>query len=165
MRKLIYKAKNSLFTLLAYLISKNSNVFNCRINGYCKFLAYVEFGRNNHFNGCKILGKGRVKIGDNFHSAENLIILTTYHNYKGNALPYDHSMINKDVIIGDNVWIGLNVIILGGVSIGEGAIIQAGSVVSKDIEPLGIAGGNPAKIFKYRDFEHYSNLKVQNKYL
>ncbi|MCT1532637.1 acyltransferase [Sphingobacterium daejeonense] len=165
MRKLIYKAKKSFYTFLAYLLSKNSNVFKCHINGYCKFLADIDFGKNNHFNGCKILGNGKVSIGDNFHSAENLIILTTYHNYKGNALPYDHTIINKDVSIGDNVWIGLNVIILGGVKIGEGSIIQAGSVVSKDIEPLGIAGGNPAKVFKYRDLEHYSNLKGLKKYL
>lgn len=145
--------------------SRNSQIFKCYINGYCKFLAEVQFGKNNHFNGCKILGKGKVIIGDNFHSAENLIVLTSFHNYKGESLPYDHTVISKDVIIGENVWVGINVIILGGVSIGEGAIIQAGSVVSKNIEPLGIAGGNPAKVFKFRDSEHYSLLKSRNKFL
>lgn len=73
-------------------------------------------------------------------------------------------MITKDVVIGDNVWLGINVIILGGVTIGEGAIIQAGAVVVKDIPPLGIAGGNPAQVFKYRDIEHYKKLKREKKY-
>ena len=50
-------------------------------------------------------------------------------------------------------------IVLGGVTIGEGAIIQAGSVVVKDIPPLAIAGGHPAVPFKYRDKEHYYRLK------
>lgn len=49
--------------------------------------------------------------------------------------------------------------ILGGVTIGEGAIIQAGSVVIFDIPSLAIAGGNPAKPFKYRDKKEYENLK------
>lgn len=83
---------------------------------------------------------------------------------RGGAIPYDDTVITKDVIIGDNVWIGVNVIILGGVTIGEGAIIQAGAVVVKDIPPCGIAGGNPAQVFKYRDIEHYKKLKAENKF-
>lgn len=47
---------------------------------------------------------------------------------------------------------------------GEGAIIQAGAVVVKDIPPYAIAGGNPAKVFKYRDKEHYETLKAQGKF-
>lgn len=61
-------------------------------------------------------------------------------------LPYDTSYVDKDVTIGDCVWLGNNIIILGGVTIGEGAIIQAGSVVCKDIPPLAIAGGHPATV-------------------
>jgi acetyltransferase-like isoleucine patch superfamily enzyme len=63
------------------------------------------------------------------------------------------------VVIKDNVWLGHGVIVLGGVTIGEGAIIQAGSVVVKSIADLGIAGGHPAKIFKSRDKKHYLDLK------
>ena len=48
---------------------------------------------------------------------------------------------------------------LGGVHIGEGAIIQAGSVVVSDIPPYAIAGGHPAKVFKYRDIDHFEYLK------
>ena len=68
-------------------------------------------------------------------------------------------------MIGDNVWIGDRVIILGGAVIGEGAIIQAGSVVIGEIPPMAIAGGHPAKVFKYRDMGHYIKLKNEGKFL
>lgn len=121
-------------------------------------------GKNPNFNGLKIRGHGRVTFGDNFHSGENCLIITDFHNYQGGAIPYDDTVITKDVTIGDNVWIGVNVIILGGVTIGEGAIIQAGAVVVRDIPEFGIAGGNPATVFKYRDIEHYKKLKEEKKF-
>ena len=72
--------------------------------------------------------------------------------------------LDGDVTIEDNVWRGQNVTILQGVKIGEGAIIQAGSVVVSDIEPCGIAGGHPAKVFKKRNEEHYYQLKQEKKF-
>ena len=113
-----------------------------------------------------ISGTGRVVIGNNFHSGKNIRIITSFHNFdKGNALPYDDTMYSKDVIIEDNVWLGESVMILGGVTIGEGAVIQAGSVVCKDVPPLAIAGGHPATAFKYRDKEHYDRLKAAGKFM
>lgn len=55
-----------------------------------------------------------------------------------------------DIIVGDDVWIGANSIICSGVTIGQGAIIAAGSVVTKNVEPYAIVGGNPSKFIKYR---------------
>ena len=55
-----------------------------------------------------------------------------------------------DIAVGDDVWIGLNAIICSGVAIGQGAIIAAGSVVTKNVEPYSIVGGNPARHIKYR---------------
>jgi len=55
-----------------------------------------------------------------------------------------------DIIVSDDVWIGCNAIILSGVSIGQGAIIAAGAVVTKDVPPYALVGGTPAKIIKYR---------------
>lgn len=66
-----------------------------------------------------------------------------------------------NVIIENNVWIGDDVLILGECRIGEGAIIQGGSVVCKNASPLGIAGVHPATVFKYRDKEHYYSLKYK----
>ena len=56
----------------------------------------------------------------------------------------------KPIVIGDGVWLGYNAIVMHGVSIGEGAVVAAGSVVTKDVPPLAIVGGNPAKLIRYR---------------
>lgn len=135
-----------------------------KINAFSKFFGNIEFGVNNHFNGAELQGQGGIKIGDNFHSAKGLVILSQNHNWKGDELPYDHTVIKKKVIIGDNVWVGLNVIILPGVTIGEGCIIQAGSVVSKNVPDYAIAGGNPVQVIKYRDLDHYNRLKDAKKF-
>ena len=123
-------------------------------------------GRNCNFNGLVVHGGGgKLIIGDNFHSGEGVIIFTNVHNFdKGKAIPYDSNYISKDVIIEDNVWCGMNVIIMGGVKIGEGTIIQAGSVIVSDIPKYAIVGGHPAKVFKYRDIEHYEKLKNEKKF-
>lgn len=122
-------------------------------------------GRNINFNGMKIKGHAKVTIGDNFHSGQDCSMITDIHNYDGgNAIPYDDTYISKDIIIEDNVWLGDKVILLGGVTLGEGCIIQAGSVVSKSIPKYAIAGGHPAKVFKYRDIEHYNALKKKGKF-
>ena len=93
-----------------------------------------------------------------------ILILTSNHNYEGEAIPYDNTMVDGDVTIEDNVWLGQNVTILQGVKIGEGAIIQAGSVVVSDIPACSIAGGHPAKVFKMRNEQHYYDLKSENKF-
>jgi len=92
-------------------------------------------------------------------------MITQIHNYDtGKAIPYDSSYILKNIRIDNNVWLGNDVIILGGVEVGEGAIIQAGAVVVKDIPKYAIVGGNPARVFKYRDIEHYERLKKEKKF-
>ncbi|RYU93726.1 acyltransferase [Emticicia agri] len=64
--------------------------------------------------------------------------------------PIDKPNINDaPIILGDFVWINFNSIILKGVTVGEGAIIAAGSVVTRDVPPFTLVGGNPAKIIKY----------------
>lgn len=117
------------------------------------------------FNGMQIHGDGNVKIGKYFHSGVECLIITQNHNYdKGTAIPYDDSYVYKDVEIGDFVWLGSRVMILPGTKIGEGAIVQGGSVVHGEIPPYAIAGGNPAKVFKYRDVEHFNKLKSEGKF-
>lgn len=60
------------------------------------------------------------------------------------------SYTNGPIIVDDDVWIGTNSLILSGVKIGKGSIIAAGSIVTKDVPPYSIVGGNPAKVIKYR---------------
>lgn len=108
-----------------------------------------------------IVGGGKIFIGDNFHSGPGCLMITQIHNYdNGQAIPYDSTYIHKPIHIENNVWLGSRVIILGESRIGEGAIIQAGSVVVSDIPKYAIAGGHPAIVFKYRDIEHYERLKA-----
>jgi acetyltransferase-like isoleucine patch superfamily enzyme len=112
-----------------------------------------------------ITGEGKVTIGDNFHSGADCRIITHIHNFDhGEAIPYDSTYIHRDLTIEDNVWLGDQVILLGGITIGEGAIVQAGSVVVSDIPKYAIAGGHPAKVFKSRDVEHYERLKAEGKF-
>lgn len=74
-----------------------------------------------------------------------------YGRHMENAF-YENSAIrdNKPVVIGNDVWIGAYVSILPGVHIGDGAVIAAGAVVTKDVEPYAVVGGVPAKVIKYR---------------
>ena len=125
---------------------------------------FTELGDHVHFNGMWASGNGRLVIGDWFHSGEGLKIFTRNHNYAGEALPYDETNVGKPVSIGNCVWIGAYVILLPGTTIGEGAIIQAGSVVHGEIPPLAIAGGNPAKVFAWRDKEHFMRLKAAGRF-
>ena len=122
-------------------------------------------GDNCGFSGITVNGKGNLTIGNHFRSGAELLFLTQNHNYKDAlTLPYDEEYIYKDTIIGDCVWCGARVTILPGTRIGEGVIVQAGSVVHGEIPPCAIIGGNPAVIIKYRDKEHYYKLKKENKF-
>ena len=134
------------------------------VNGRSKFTANTHLGANTHFNGLLVKGTGKVTIGSNFHSGSGCAIMTQNHNYLGEALPYDHTYIVRDVVIGDNVWLGEQVTILPGATIGEGAIIQACSVVVGHIPPLAIAGGHPCRPFAARDKDKYEALKRAGKF-
>lgn len=138
------------------------------VNAPCRIShgANVRLGTNVNFNGMTIYGGGGVEIGDNFHSGEGCFIVSANHDYDGgDAVPYGKAVIGKKVVIEDNVWLGLGVIVNAGVRICEGAIVAAGSVVTKDVERCSVVGGNPAKHIKYRDIEHYERLKAEGKFL
>lgn len=154
--------KVRVFLLLRRVESHKNELY---VGGKTVLSSKTILGKNPSFNGMVINGIGRVTFGDNFHSGTECLIITSNHNYdKGTKIPYDETHVVKDVVIEDNVWFGDRVIILPGVHIGEGAIIQAGAVVVKDVPKYGIVGGNPAKVFKYRDKEHYCKLKEQKKF-
>ena len=120
----------------------------------------VRIGSINHN------GFGELKIGNYCEIGENVRIITQNHNYdKGTQIPYSRDAILKGVEIGDFVWIGSEVVILPGTKIEEGAVIQGGAVVHGTIPRCAIAGGNPAKVFKYRDIEHYEKLKEEGAFL
>lgn len=154
----------------AFLVRKQ--VGRCGANLYVggRFRGFgknVFLGNNVSFNdNVFINGNGFVEIGNYFHSGVNLTLISSNHRYdNAESIPYDKVRIDKPIIISDFVWIGNNVIIVPGVSIGEGAIIAAGAVVVKDVPNYAIVGGNPAKVIKYRDIESFQKLKKEGKFL
>ena len=135
-----------------------------RVNNPCIFSGNTIVGNHCNFNGIKVIGGGKVVFGDYFHSGTECMIITQNHNYEGDEIPYDHTYIYKNVQIGEFVWFGNRVIITGNVNIGDGAIIAAGAVVTKDVPACAIVGGNPARIIKYRDIEHFNKLRAEGKF-
>lgn len=150
----------------SYAIHKcNKHGTGLKVNRKCHFSGNIVFGNNCNFNGMNVIGQGGVNFGNNFHSGTECMIITQNHNYdNGEYIPYDDTFIYKHITIEDNVWFGNRVIITGNIKIGEGAIIAAGSVVVKDVPPFAIMGGNPARVIKYRNIEHYNKLKSEAKF-
>lgn len=158
--------RRKLKRFLSRLASVGRNVYIC--NGYSiSSPSKLSIGSNtwlgeNFFAKCE----GGVTIGSGVIISRGAEIWTANHNYDSEdlqSLPYDRRFVLKPVNIGDNVWIGSRVTIIPGVSIGEGAVIGAGAVVTHDIPPLAVAGGNPAKVIKYRNQEVYEKLKSEKR--
>ena len=169
LRKLSPNRLSRCFANIYYPIRIKRTAARVGVELYCGGKSFVTsntyLGDHVCFNGMSMFGNGVIKIGSYFHSGPGCQIITSFHDYDtDDMIPYGNSFIDKDVEIGECVWIGNNVIILGGVTIGEGAIIQAGSVVAKDIPPFAIAGGHPAVPFKMRDVDHYSRLKREGRF-
>ena len=113
----------------------------------------VELGSKSWLGiNCRI---GVAKIGKFVMMAPDVIIISQNHIFSDIRNPMEEQgfQFQRPVIIEDDVWIGTRVIILPGRRIGKGAIIGAGSVVTKDVPPYAVVGCNPAKILKYRKTE------------
>lgn len=108
----------------------------------------IQIGEYTHINrNCFIDARGTCFIGNNVSISHNVSIVTGSHdcnslNFYGKYLP---------IHIGDYAWIGINATILQNVHIGEGAVVAAGSVVTKDVPPYTIVGGVPAKVIGFRN--------------
>ena len=103
---------------------------------------------------------GGLKIGNNVLIAGGVFITTRGHSI---TIPRYGLVEDSSVEIADNVWIGANAVVLPGVKIGEGAIVAAGAVVSKNVEPFTIVGGVPAR--KISIVPKKSNLNDKHSYI
>jgi acetyltransferase-like isoleucine patch superfamily enzyme len=100
---------------------------------------------NPGFNtGCYIQALNGIEFGFNVYVGPNVVIVSANHDLDD----YDRHTKNPPIIIGDNVWIGANSVILPGVRIGNNVAIGAGSVVNKDIPDNSIVNGNPCQVIK-----------------
>ena len=117
------------------------------LHRYVKLSAYggkIEIGNNTYIGDRTEIHSGKsVKIGSGVNIAWDCNILDRdYHAFESD------SEVVKSVVIEDNVWIGCRSIILKGVTIGEGAVVAAGSIVTRDVPPKCLVAGNPAKVIK-----------------
>ncbi|CAD0000843.1 DapH/DapD/GlmU-related protein [Flavobacterium salmonis] len=107
---------------------------------------HTKIGKNVFINfDCVFLDLGGITIEDNVLIAPKVSLLTEGHS---TTIEDRHSLIPKPICIKKNAWIGANATIFQGVTIGENAIVAAGSIVSKDVPDNTIVGGIPAKIIK-----------------
>lgn len=107
-----------------------------------------DFGYYNHITCCN-----KITIGDGVLTGMHVIISDNSHGHirtdENGIRPVDRPLVSKgEVVIGNNVWIGDKASILAGVHIGEGAIIAANAVVTKDVPSFTVVGGVPAKVIK-----------------
>ena len=102
----------------------------------------LKIGPQCHINrNCMLDARGGLTIGNNVSVSHNVCFVTGSHDYNTPDFKY----VDGPIIVDDNVWIGLNVTILKNVHIGEGAVVAAGALVTKDIPPFEVWGGVPAK--------------------
>lgn len=136
--------KNSFCSIGKFLIYDGPLYFNIENN------SKIIIGDNCYFNrNCSLTSMKEIKIGNNCMIGNNVVIIDHNHYYDKSGIYGKKYEINS-VNIGNNVWIGANSVILPNVTIGEGSIIAAGAVVTKDIPSNEIWGGVPAKFIKKR---------------
>ena len=116
-------------------------------NFHCDFGQHIHVGDNFHADyNCTMLDLAEIRIGNNCLIGPDVGIYTAGHRLEPEGRTLD--VYGMPITIGNDVWIGGHSTILPGVTIGDGAVVAAGAVVTKDVEPNTIVGGVPAKVIK-----------------
>lgn len=155
-----YLIRHSWYKLFFIKIGKGSSIhMNVIVEGISlrkKDFGKLKIGKNTSIGRYSVLDmRGGLIIGDNVSISPNVTFITGSHNMQSSDFKYE----SFKTIVEDYVWIGTRAIILPGVKIGKGAVIGAGSVVTKDIGEYEFVAGNPAKFIKNRsrDLEYDCN--------
>ncbi|MGY5846893.1 CatB-related O-acetyltransferase [Salegentibacter sp. HM20] len=171
MKSIIQRIRILLYFLKINSKPKEQPPFHIKSHGQI-----ISKGRNSVHNGNFVVkGKGGVlEIGGFCAIGVNVTVILANHYYDFPAVEFDfykkyfgkypYTIKNRKNRIGSDVWIGDNVVILPEVNIGNGAIIGAGAIVTKDVPPYAIVGGNPAKIIKYRFSESVTQELLDSKW-
>ncbi|KJD34636.1 acetyltransferase [Tamlana nanhaiensis] len=130
--------------IMGFILGKNSTfLMRCQFD----FKKGIVMGVNSAVNArCRLDNRGGIYIGDNVSISSDVNILTADHDMDSP----DFAGRLRAVHIKDYAWVGTAAIIMPGVTIGKGAVIAAGSIVTKDVEPYHVVGGIPAKFIKER---------------
>jgi len=168
-KKIIAKIKNARARqrLLKSWKIKNKENYTIPGNIPIKYLNFVEIGKKTYgtidFMAAHS-SSAMLKIGSYCSIASGVFFMlgaehgiSSISSYPFKVMLYGaekEGLSKGDIVVGDDVWIGMDSKILSGVYIGQGAVIAAGSVVTKDVEPYSIVGGNPAKYIRYRFSEN-----------
>ncbi len=142
---------------LSKSIGSNVSVFpGC----YFKYVENLEVGDNVSFQPmCFVGAAGGVKIGNNVSIAHGSTILSSSHAFEQLEKPIKYQDIElKQTVIGDDIWLGCNTVVLAGVQIENGCVIGANSTVTKSIPGYSVAVGSPAKVIKIRREVYCDNL-------
>ena len=148
-------------------IGKNVDLNKCNVGSCTYFSSDDKFFNTKIGRFCSV-GPG-VRCGMGIHPSNTFV--STHPVFFSNSKQIDLSFVNENyfteilpIEIGNDVWIGANVIILDGVKIGNGAILGAGSVVIRDVPDYAIVGGVPAKVIKYRFDKNQIKFLLQDKW-
>jgi acetyltransferase-like isoleucine patch superfamily enzyme len=125
------------------------------VHSFCilrAFNGYIHLGRDCSLNPyCVVYAGGGIEIGNCVRVGPHTAMIASEHRYERTDVPiYEQGTVGRGIRIEDDVWIGVNCSILDGVTIGRGAIVGAGAVVTKDVEPYSIVAGVPARVIRSR---------------
>lgn len=133
--------KNGFLTVIQYLITNGELHIRVSDNAHMIIGKHVFFNHN-----CSLTAKEAIMIGDNTAIANNVVIVDHDHQFDSTGVTDGYT--TAPVCIKENVWIGANSVILKGVTIGEGAVIAAGSIVNRSVPAHELWGGGPAKCIR-----------------
>lgn len=161
MFKFLKSVRNLIISKVIYRKYKIGKGFHAGRGVFLWAKSCLEIGDNFYIGKYSII-ETNAKIGNNVIFANHVSLIGRYdHHYQQIGVPirlasqirdkdYNWKGLQQKIVIKDDVWVGFGVIILSGVTIGEGSIIAAGSLVTKDVNPYSIYGGNPAKFIRNR---------------
>lgn len=146
----VYHSPEEIIQLMSELIGKElDSSFRLFPPFNADFGKNITIGKNVFINsGCRFQDQGGIIISDGSLVGHNVVIATVNHALEPHMNRKNHY---APVHIGNDVWIGSNVTVLPGVTIGDCAVIAAGAVVTKDVEAYTVVGGVPAKLIKKVD--------------
>ena len=120
---------------------------------FFKYPEMIQIGDNSFINHlCSVWASpgGPITIGSNVLLGPCASIISSNHGVARGQLIRDQPGNDAPISIGDDVWLGANVVVTAGVSIGDGAVVGAGAVVTTDLPPMSICAGVPARVIGYR---------------